>query len=73
MTRLPRRSSRAVLGFDGFHRAYKRLFQNLPSDSPEHKAEKASLEILAAAYYHEVYVGCARGIPREDVGVARRY
>src|SRR5271156_5305146 len=38
---------RASLCFDGLHAVYKRLLQNAPANGPEHKAEQASLEVLA--------------------------
>jgi hypothetical protein len=37
--------------FDGFDRVFKRRFQNVPTDGPEHETEQPSHELLAIAHH----------------------
>lgn len=59
---------RIVPRFDGCHRVFKRLFQNLPTDSPGHKAEQVSHKILAAAHGGESLASRPRkGVPTNEL------
>jgi hypothetical protein len=63
---------RAVPGFDGLDGVCKCLFQNAPSDRPQHQAEQSSFEILAITHNNNVNVCCAVGVTRKGIGVAGR-
>ena len=62
--------SSAVPGFDSLDAVFKRRFQNVPADGPEHEAKQTSLEVLAVAYDNYVDVGQTIGTTCEGVGVA---